>query len=471
MDRVDGSKLMTAIGGTPRSFADSAWAVDRISIDSRTLQPGDIFWAVRGEKFDGHDFTAKAFDRGAAACVIHRERANEITGPAILVDDTQRALRNFARWYREQQDAMVIGVTGSFGKTTTREMIHSALSAEHSGMRSAANWNNEIGLPLSLLDIELHHEFAVLEMGASRVGDIAALATIASPEVGVITGIGPAHLQGFGSLDGVVRGKGELLEALPVSGFAILPGDDPLARNMAQRASCPVIFVGESADDDVRADDVIWTPGGLSFRVDETCYDIPVLGRHFLTSALIAIAIGREIGMAPAAIATGLRSFQPVAGRCQPQRIGEWTVIHDAYNANPQSMAAACRLLSDWPGPAQRIMILGDMLELGGDSARYHYELGRTAAESEIDRLIVCGQFSGEVVRGAIAGGMSSYRISSADDWSVTTTVLDCWLEPDDVILIKGSRGMQMERVIDWLKAKVANNSAEPRYAVQRIPA
>ncbi|MEX0726910.1 MAG: UDP-N-acetylmuramoyl-tripeptide--D-alanyl-D-alanine ligase [Planctomycetaceae bacterium] len=459
MDRLDGSNLIAAIGGTALCLPVSTYAVSRISIDTRTLQPGDLFWAIRGETFDGHDFVDRAFQQGASACVIRRDRAAVCSGPAILVDDTQTALRDLARWHRRRQDALVIGVTGSFGKTTSREMIYAALAAEYTGMRSARNLNNHIGLPLSLLDIQSHHEFAVLEMGASHIGEIVDLTQIAVPEVGVITGIGPAHLAGFGNLDGIIRSKGELLESLPPTGFAVLPGDDSYVRQMADRAKCPVIFVGAGPDNDLCAEDVAWSPSGLTFRVENTKVQIPVLGRHFLAPALFAVAVGREIGMKLDVLAEGLRTFQPISGRCQPQRIGTWTVIHDAYNANPQSMTAACRLLAEWPGSNRRLLILGDMLELGAESPRYHEELGQEAARAGIDRLIVCGEFSRDVIRGALAAGMSPHRISSADDWNVTLAILDCWLEPEDVLLIKGSRGMQMERVIDWLNVK---NDGEP---------
>ncbi|MDA0832826.1 MAG: UDP-N-acetylmuramoyl-tripeptide--D-alanyl-D-alanine ligase [Planctomycetota bacterium] len=463
MDRLDGSNLIAAVGGAPQCLPHSTFDVTRISIDSRTLQPGDLFWAIRGESFDGHDYINQAVDRGASACVIRHDRGGQYSGPAILVDDTQQALWDLATWYRRQHDALVVGVTGSFGKTTSREMIYAALQSEHAGMRTVGNLNNHIGLPLSLLEIESQHDFAVLEMGASRVGEIADLAHIARPEVGVITGIGPAHLSGFGSLDGVIRGKGELLEHLPPSGFAVLPGDDPNIRRMAERATCPVIFVGTGPDNDLRAEEVTWNLTALTFRVDQTTFQIPVLGRHFLTPALLAVAVGREIGTELDVLADGLRTFQPISGRCQPQRIGKWTVIHDAYNANPHSMAAACRLLAEWPGSHRRILILGDMLELGEESSRYHVEIGQAAAHAGIDRLIVCGDFSRDVIRGALAAGMSPHRISSADDWNVTMTILDCWLEPEDVLLIKGSRGMQMERVIDWLNRKNANDPVDPR--------
>ena len=238
--------------------ANGEAAFTRVEIDSRGIRSGDIFWALRGEHHDGHSFLVEARRRDAGLAVVRRDRLSQAqeawkigsghgpVPPLIVVEDTLTALADFARWYRSQQEGLVVGVTGSFGKTTTREMIHAVVSAAHSGVRSLKNFNNHIGLPLSLLDLDQSHEFAVLEMGASAVGEIAMLAEIARPEVGVITGIGLAHVDGFGSTEKIVLGKGELLEALPATGFAILPGDDPVTRGMADRSSCPVLFVGDA---------------------------------------------------------------------------------------------------------------------------------------------------------------------------------------------------------------------------------
>src|SRR5579863_10461592 len=207
--------------GLENTLADAHFAFTRVSTDSRTLQPGDLFWAIRGKKYDGHTFVNEAIRRGALACVVERNCQLELSGPRVIVDDTRRALQDFARWYRHRWETLIIGVTGSVGKTTTREMIHAVLSARHAGTQSRRNFNNEIGLPLSLLELAAGDEFAVYEMGAAGIGDIRKLCEIACPEVGVITRIGKAHLETFGTLDAVYQGKGELLEALPRHGFAV----------------------------------------------------------------------------------------------------------------------------------------------------------------------------------------------------------------------------------------------------------
>jgi UDP-N-acetylmuramoyl-tripeptide--D-alanyl-D-alanine ligase len=466
MSPVSLTSLATAVRGQVVGEAEPSVEFRRVEIDSRRVQSGDLFWALPGEHHDGHSFLIEARYRRAAAAVVKRDRlAHAQAGwtlgsghspvpPLIVVDDTLVALAEFARWYRSQQSGLVIGVTGSVGKTTTREMIHAVLSAAHPGVRSLKNFNNHIGLPLSLLELDSAHEFAVLEMGASAVGEIALLAEIARAEIGVITGIGLAHVAGFGSPERIVLGKGELLEALPRSGFAVLPGDDPVTRGMASRASCPVLFVGESESNHVRATHVRRTNQGLTFVVDHVAYTVPAIGRHFLTAALTAFAIAREIGLSAEQIAEGFAKFQGAPGRCQVQRIGPWTVIDDTYNANPSSMRAACETLRDWQGANKRLLITGDMLELGSHAESAHFELGRLAAEVGVDGLLVFGEQAESVVRGALAGGLRPSRLAQCDHLEILRTILDCVLEPGDVLLVKGSRGMRMERVIDWLREK-----------------
>lgn len=432
-------------------FENTNFALRRISTDTRKLQPGEVFWALRGERHDGHRFVPQAAEIGALFCVVDEDADLATTGPCVVVNNTQRALWDFARWYRQQREAMVIGVTGSVGKTTTREMIHAVLSAEHQGTRSHGNFNNEIGLPLSLLDIDGHHDFAVVEMGARRVGEIAALAEIAAPEVGVITKIGPSHLETFGSLEKITEAKGELFEALPCPGFAVLPGDDPLTRSLAMRAACPVILVGTGSENHLRATAVEANASGLTFIVDGWRYETPLIGRHSLTAALCAVAIGREIGMHPAAIAHGLKHFESPPGRCRLERCGEWTVIDDTYNANPSSMQAACHLLEDWRGANKKLLIAGDMLELGDHAVACHRELGAQAARAKVDRLLAFGPHAEHVIAGALEAGFDSHFLAECPSLEALLAVLDCWLGPGDVVLVKGSRGMQMERVVDWL--------------------
>jgi UDP-N-acetylmuramoyl-tripeptide--D-alanyl-D-alanine ligase len=454
MDLLSLAQLADVIHGQ-LTDANPELTASEISTDSRSVQPGDLFWCLSGDRFDGHDFAAAALSRGAVAAVVAKPQASRIPGPRIIVRDPLAALGTLARWHRRRQDAMVIGVTGSVGKTSTKELIYAALSKQFQGMRSPGNFNNQVGLPKSLLSIGPHDEFAVLELGASREGEISRLAALAEPEVGVITAIGKAHLESFGSVAGIIRGKGELLEALPESGFAVLPGDDPITVAMASRARCRAVFVGEHPDNDVRASDVQSTPEGLRFWVDQTQYDVPIMGRHQLTNALLAIAIGKELGIPAELIAAGLRTYAPVGGRARVLRSGPWTVIDDTYNASPTAMEAACHVLADWPcRPGQhRFFVAGDMKELGSTAEAEHRQIGSLAARLAFDGIIAFGDHASAVAAGAVSEGYPRSQLVCTADLGIVELVLDCWMSRGDVVLVKGSRAMQMERVVHWLSA------------------
>jgi UDP-N-acetylmuramoyl-tripeptide--D-alanyl-D-alanine ligase len=468
MESVYLSQLLGATQGTALRFSDDDCAFERVSTDTRTLKKGDVFWALVGEQHDGHDHVAEAFRKGAAFAVVARDIDN-VNGSVVVVGDTLKALGDFAHWYRHQREALVVGVTGSVGKTSTREMLHAVLSARHDGVQSIANYNNLVGLPLSLLALESRHEFGIFEMGASRIGDIRQLCDIAYPEVGVIPKVGLAHLETFGSPENIFLGKGELLESLPSHGFAVIGGDDDRMREMAARASCQKIFVGEKPGNQIRATEIVLTGKSLRFTVDRKKYEIPVAARHYLTAALCALAVGREIGMDPAAIAAGFQKFKGQPGRFRPQAVGPWTVIDDTYNANPTSMQAACAGLAEFPATGRRILIAGDMLELGKSAGAYHAELGAFAAEKQIDFVVAHGDFSGDIARGAVDYGMTIHRLADCPNFDTLELTLDCLLSPGDVVLVKGSRGSRMERVVEWLKARadaLPRPETPPRKAV-----
>jgi UDP-N-acetylmuramoyl-tripeptide--D-alanyl-D-alanine ligase len=468
MDPLSLAELAQAAGGQLVDAPPLALCT-RITTDSRTVLPGDVFWALKGDRHDGHEFAGEALRAGAQLVVCAAARADDLSGPKLVVDDTLAAFGRLARWYRHRQEALVIGVTGSVGKTSTKELIAAVLSRQFTGIRSPGNFNNEIGVPKSLLAIERHHEFAVLEMGAARVGDIRALAELASPEVGVITAIGKAHVASFGSVAGIVQAKGELLEALPRSGFAVLPGDDPVVRAMARRAPCRVVFVGEQPGSDVCAQQVVYNGRDLSFQVDGARYVLPQSGRHMLSNALLAVAVARELGVPEETIAAGLLDFTPAPGRGQALRCGPWLVIDDTYNASPTSAAAAGRHLASIQGPprCKRYLVLGDMLELGALSADEHFHIGRLLGELRLDGVLAYGEFANDVARGAAAGGLRPGRLVATRDMQVLQAVLECWLEPGDIVLVKGSRGMHMERMVDWLfqAARQHGNPAPRRCA------
>ncbi|MEX0717029.1 MAG: UDP-N-acetylmuramoyl-tripeptide--D-alanyl-D-alanine ligase [Planctomycetaceae bacterium] len=461
MEGVTLQEVASAIGGQAIGIVRPETVVSGVAIDSRSVRPGELFWALRGEKHDGHDFANEAIRRGASAAVVQSEQpTHKIPAiPAIAVPDTLRALSEFAGWHRKRQEALIVGVTGSFGKTTTRAMIHAVLSAGFPGTQSPKNYNNHLGVPLSLLEIERRHEFAVLEFGASGIGEIETLSRIAAPEVGVVTGIAPAHLERFGGIENIILAKGELLESLPVGGFAILPGDDPITSGMARRAACPAIFIGEREHNDLRAIDIAIRNGRISFTADGHRYQLHATGRHHVQAALIALAIGREVGMSPADMERGLEIFQSVPGRCVTERIGRWTVIDDTYNANPASMRAACDTLRDWRTAGRKLLVAGDMLELGTEATARHRALGRYAAACGIDRIAVHGIHAGEVIRGCLEQGMSADRLAECQDIDVLLMTLDCWLDDTAVLLVKGSRGMRMERVIEHWKEQARQSN------------
>ena len=461
------SDLLSATNGRAINFVDEPLRVERIVTDSRKVSAGDLFWAIEGDTHDGHDYFEEATSRGAIACVGRLEKITTRSVPMIGVEDTKAALSRFAGWYRQQQDLLVIGVTGSVGKTTTRHMVHSVLSRRFSGVQSPGNFNNELGVPLSLLEIEPEHEFAVIELAASHAGEIRDRCDVARPEVGLLTRIAPTHLDEFHDVDTIIRTKGELLAALPESGFAVLNGDDDAVRSLRHVPSCPTFLVGERSDNDLVATRVRTDNGRLRFTVDGIEFEVPVVGRHHLTSALTAIAVGVELELTSDEIWEGLNRYTPVNGRCRAIRLGRSTVIDDTYNASPVSMQAACETLRDWTTSGQRILVAGDMRALGKDSRRYHEQLGQQVAACGIDRLLVLGQDAQTAADQACAAGMDAGCIGACEDMAALAMHLDLWLEPDDVVLVKGSRDMRMERVIDEIRrlTHVPTNKTKPRQA------
>jgi UDP-N-acetylmuramoyl-tripeptide--D-alanyl-D-alanine ligase len=342
-------------------------------------------------------------------------------------------------------------------------MLFATLAARFRGVQSPGNFNNHWGVPLSLLAIQPEHEFAVIEFGASQVGEIARLAALAQPEVGVLTAIGPAHLVVFGCIERICDAKAELLQALPETGFAVINGDDERVRPLADRAACRVLKAGSKVNNDIVARGIELDGDCLRFQVDRSRFAVHAAGRHFLTAALLAVGVAREIGMSDSEIAAGLVNFRPVAGRCQVLAVGPWTVIDDTYNANPASMRAACELLRDWQYANQRVLISGDMLALGEQSDAYHDGLGADVARCGVTRLVALGAQAARVARSAKAAGMDAGCLGACRDMDTLSLLLDCWLEPGDVVLVKGSRGMHMEHVVEQLKQLASARKHELR--------
>jgi UDP-N-acetylmuramoyl-tripeptide--D-alanyl-D-alanine ligase len=468
MRKLTLAEIAASVNATPPLAADGSLTIDRVSTDSRAIRPGDLFWALPGARVDGHSFVNQAFAAGAAAAVVQVDRAPGATSidgrpakPTLRVPDTIRALGQFAAWYRRACSATVIAVTGSVGKTSTREAIFSVLSRNWFGVRSLKNYNNEIGVPLSLLELEPSHRFAVIELGASRTGEIAALAAIAGPQIGVLTTIGAAHLESFGSMDAIARAKSELICRLPPGGTAILNADDLQIQSIGQAAKCGVLWFGTQDDPHwlfASAKHITAVGEAVTFRLDSgQPVRIMAPGRHQVSAALAAVAVGRWMGMSEREIVAGLEAYRPATMRCQVERIGRVTVINDAYNASPTSMCAALDTLSSWPTTGRRILVCGDMLELGRFGVDLHRQLGeQIARRSAIGRCIAVGPLCATTVEAARRTGMSAETIMHCDSVGRAAELLARTAGDGDIVLIKASRAMQLENVLSGLRKRLA---------------
>ena len=459
------AELHAVIGGRLRTAFQEETSPEEvpigpISTDTRTLVEGEVFWALEGRKYSGRDFTQVAFQRGARGAIVPCRLELPKGRWAIEVDDTYEALKRLAVWNRRRFGGTVIGVTGSMGKTTTREMLHRALSARLAGTASPRNYNNHLGVPLSMIAIRPAHDYAVLELGANAEGEIAALAGLCEPNVGVITHIGDAHLGGFGSRQGIARTKGELLDALPDTGHAVL-GDDPWLRHLARECRAAVTLVGVHSDCDVVAKDVAFDHGRLRFAVSGQAFDIPVWGRHHLTSALAAIAVARLMGIRPAEISEALGRFESLPMRCEVFELRGATIINDSYNANPSAMRAAFDLLRTFDTHGKRIAVLGEMAELGDEAADLHREVGADAVTlGRADLVIACGTLASEMIDGACEAGLHPSRAIARATLDDCAPFIGQALVPGDVLLVKGSRSMGMERILDEIEAFPRKRSA-----------
>lgn len=458
-------QLLAATGGRLLAGANLSAAglrTERVVIDSRQARGGDLFWALAGESRSGAEFADEAWLRGATGVVTDRQPSAIPQGKfAVLVDNGQTALWQLAQAVRGEFTGTVVGVTGSVGKTTTREMIHTVLASKFSGVASQHNFNNHIGVPLSLLQLGERHRYGVFELAASTEGEIGALARLCHPQIAVVTRIAEAHLSGFGSIEQTARAKTEILDALPEDGLAIVNGDCAYLRKAAAGCGRRMVWFGRSADCDLVASGVTAGRGWLRFRVERQSFAVPVWGRHFLTSALAAIAVGRELGLTLPEIAEALCEFEPPDQRCEVEFLDQRTVINDTYNACPTTMRAALAVLRDFNSNGRRVVICGDMLELGDQAERYHRELGRQLVElCGADLAIACGEHAATTVQAARRAGMPASQAVACRTVEEIYEWLARYLAPDDVVLVKGSRGMRMERVVEWLRE--AEQPGEP---------
>jgi UDP-N-acetylmuramoyl-tripeptide--D-alanyl-D-alanine ligase len=421
-------------------------AIDGVVTDTRKLSPGCLFVALRGPRFDGHSFAARALEQGAAAVMLAADAQMSIS-PAIVVDDTLQALGKLAAWHRSRMPARIAAITGSNGKTTVKEMLAAILAAEAgeaSVLATEGNLNNDIGMPLTLLKLTPEHRYAAIEMGMNHPGEIAYLTQIARPDVALVNNALRAHLEGLGSVEAIARAKGEIYAGLKPDGIALINADDPHAplwRSLAVMHK--VIGFGFAADADVRI--VAESPLTLETPAGRIAAELRVPGRHNLRNAAAAASLALALDIPVAAIAQGLASYSGVKGRLQAHAcILGATLIDDTYNANPDSVLAAIQVLAARPG--QRILVLGDMGELGPNAAELHREVGLKAKAAGIERLLCLGEMTHNTVATFGQGSMHFERIEEL------LAEIECALGPEVTILVKGSRFMQMERVVQSFK-------------------
>ena len=456
---LSAEEILKATGGAPLR-GGHGWSCRGISTDTRTLAAGDLFIALAGGNFDGHDCLAKAAERGAAGLLIRADAAKKLTAvpeeiPVIAVPDTLTALGDIARDWRQRFPIPVVAITGSSGKTTTKEMVATIASRTRNTLMTEGNLNNRIGLPLTLLRLRKNHELAIVEMGTNSPGEIAILAAIAVPDVGLITNIGPAHIEGLGSLEAIREEKGSLFEVMAGRGTAILNHDDPAIGILAGRRQGKRVTFGLGPGAAITARRVVTTgPEGVRFDLVIDGIGAPVFlaaaGEHNVKNALAAAAAAWTLGFDRSEIAAGLAAFRPVPGRTEIRQLGNGAyLIIDTYNANPASVREALNTLRGLRGSGKAVVILGDMLELGERSEEWHDEIGALLADRDIQDLFLKGSLTKSLAAGAVRAGFPAERIAFFDDPEQVVSSLRPRLKEGDWVLIKGSRKMKMEAVAE----------------------
>ncbi|MBW2272044.1 MAG: UDP-N-acetylmuramoyl-tripeptide--D-alanyl-D-alanine ligase [Deltaproteobacteria bacterium] len=435
-----------------------------VSIDTRSIAAGDLFIAIAGPNFDAHRFLDQALDAGAGGLVVEAGRgslsaaAREL--PCVAVPDTTRALGDLARGHRSRFAGPVVALTGSSGKTTTKEMCAAVLSVSAPCLKTEGNLNNDFGLPLTLLRREAEHRRVVVELGMNHRGEIARLAEIAQPDVAVLTNIGSAHIEHLGSTEEIAAEKGDLFAALDARGVAVANRDDPLVSEQAKRCRGRVLGYGRSPEADVRGEEVRYLDEGayafqLATASDRVEVEVAGLGETTVINALAAAATGVACGLELAEVARGLAAYRPPGGRMTRRELsGGATLIDDTYNANPQSMQAALESLARLKGRGRATAVLGDMGELGDSGEAAHVATGARAGELGVDFLVALGKNASAYAKGARDAGMASARIHLARDHAEAGRIARDLAGPEDWILVKGSRAARMERVVELLAAE-----------------
>ena len=449
-----------AVVEAPASIASpGTLTVSGYSIDSRTVSPGDLFLAVRGDRFDGHDFVGGALERGAMAAVVSRARLASLsdavlTAPLLVVEDPLAALQSLAAHVRRRWGHRVVAITGSAGKTTTKEAIAAALGAKFRVLKTQGNLNNAFGLPLQLLRLEPEDEVAVIEMGMNHAGEIAALARIATPDWGVVSNVGTAHIENFeDGQAGIAHAKFELVAALPSNGVVFLNCADPYVSQFGRDFSGRAVYFGSGPCADPQILSTTEDLDGLHIRFragqQESSFTLHLLGEHNAANAMAGLAVALEAGVELEAATAALETLTAGDKRGEILAIGGATILNDCYNSNPEALRSMIRTLAARPTEGRRILIAGEMLELGAEGPALHAACGRAAAEAGIDRVVGVGGNAEHLASAAYSGGVASIFLANAEaagQWMTTH------LRPGDLILLKGSRGVHLERALEILK-------------------
>ena len=457
MDTTPLSEIAAWAGGR-LTAGDGNKTVSEIRTDSRALKPGDLFVAIRGEKFDGHDFVAEAARIGAAGAIVAKSPAGLPPSFAIIeVADTVRALQSLAAAYRASLPLKAVCITGSNGKTSTKDFTASVLAQSLSVTKTAGNLNNHIGLPLTILRAGRNHTAGVFEIGMNHPGEIAPLAAVARPDMAIITNVGVAHIEFMGSREAIAQEKGMLAEAVGADGTVILNADDEFTPSIARRTRARVVTAGLQSGD-VRASDLEQLSEGIRFRLHATgqCVEaeLPVPGEHMVRNALLAVAAGIVFGLTLEECAHGLRDIQLTAGRLTQKTVAGIGILDDTYNANPDSMSAALVTLARMPAAGRRIAVLGRMGELGAESERGHRSVGEVAGRERIPCVITVGEEALWIADSAETAGVPSV-IRTADTGDAVRALRGL-ARPGDLVLVKGSRSARLERIVHAMEGGAA---------------
>ena len=456
MQTITLAQLLEAVHGELLGqFQDRSTPIDRVDTDSRTIHPGSLFIPLVGERFDGHAYIESALSGGAAGCLTAREP--DFCRPDrfyVKVDSTQRALGDLAAWYKDQFALPCIAVTGSVGKTTAKDMIAAVLGVKYRVLKTEGNYNNDVGLPLTLLRMDDSHQLCVLEMGMDKFGEIDYLAGLVKPDVGIITNIGDAHIERLGSRENIFKAKCELLPHVKEGGLLILNGDDALLSTLRGKTAVPALFCGQGEGLEYRAqpaggDGVSHIHCRMTTPHMDRVVKIPALGEHMLYPALLATAAAEHFGLSPDQIEEGLQRFVPTRMRMNLLQRGDGiTILDDTYNANPQSMRAAISVLAD-SQRSWRAAILGDMLELGPFAPALHMGVGECLGRAGIDCLVAVGELAEHIAQGARESGVP--QVFTCADKERAKDILSGLIRPDSAYLLKASRGMKLEELTAWL--------------------